>query len=348
MDNLQTVDQLEDRLSQPTPGLLDDLRKLPGDLLILGVGGKIGPSLARMARRALDQLGRKQDRVIGVDKVIGMPPSGGYDLTAELKKTGIVPVACDLLDRQALAKLPDAPNIIFLAGMKFGTAAGPELTWAMNTLVPAHAAERYPKSRFVVFSTGCVYPFVPVTSGGSVEEDPAGPPGDYANSCVGRERIFTFFSKKNQTPVTIFRLNYAIDLRYGLLCDLAQKILTGETVDVTMGHVNLLWQRDVNARALQCLAHAASPPFILNVTGPETLTVRSLAERLGKLLGTPAKITGKEADTAWVSNAAKSVKLFGPPTAGIEQLLVWVAEWAKHGGSTLGKPTHFETRDGKF
>ena len=341
MDKFLTTDQLEICLSEPTPGLLDTLRQHPGDILVLGVGGKMGPTLARMARRALDQLGSK-------DKVIGVARFSSKDLPVELEKHGVIPVACDLLNRQAVAKLPDAPNIIFMAGQKFGTSSGPELTWAMNTLVPEHTCERYPQSRIVAFSTGCVYPLVPVASGGSREDDPVGPPGDYANSCVGRERIFQYFSKKNGTPVAIYRLNYAIDLRYGVLIDLAQKILAGEEIDVAMGHVNILWQRDANARALQCLAIAASPAVPINITGPETLAVRDLANQLGKLLGKPAKVVGKEAPTAWLNNAGKYSQLFGQPSASVEQMLIWVADWVKRGGATLNKPTHFEARDGKF
>lgn len=337
MDRLLTVDQLEDRLSEPTPGLIADLKQLPGDLIILGVGGKMGPTLARMAKRADPKR-----------KVFGVARFSSKAIAAELEKYGVQPVPCDLLDRQAVAKLPDAPNVIFMAGQKFGTSSGPELTWAMNTLVPEHACERYPKSRIVAFSTGCVYPLAPVTSGGSRETDPLGPPGDYANSCVGRERIFEYFSKKNGTPVAIYRLNYAIDLRYGVLLDLATKVWAGEEVDVTMGHVNILWQRDANARALQCLKLAASPAIPINITGPETLKVRDLATQLGKLLGKPAKIVGKEAPTAWLNNAGKSIELFGQPSASVEQMLAWTADWVKHGGATLNKPTHFEARDGKF
>ena len=341
MDKFLTANQLDDCLSEPTPGLLDSLRQLPGDILVLGVGGKMGPTLARMARRGLDQLGRK-------DRVIGVARFSSKELPAELEKHGVVPVACDLLDRKAVAKLPDAANVIFMAGQKFGTSSGPELTWAMNVLVPEHTCERYPQSRIVAFSTGCVYPLVPVASGGSREDDPLGPPGDYANSCVGRERIFQYFSKKNGTPVAIYRLNYAIDLRYGVLLDLAQKIWSGKPVDVATGHVNIIWQRDANARALQCLAIAASPAVPVNITGPETLAVRDLAEQLGKHLGKPVRIVGTEAPTAWLNNASRSIQLFGAPTASVEEMLAWVAGWVKRDGKTLNKPTHFEARDGKF
>jgi nucleoside-diphosphate-sugar epimerase len=247
-----------------------------------------------------------------------------------------------------VAKLPDAPNVIFMAGQKFGTGSAPELTWAMNTLVPAHCAERYARSRIVAFSTGCVYPLVTVASGGSRETDELGPPGDYANSCVGRERVFTYFSRKNNTPVLLYRLNYAIDLRYGVLLDVATKVWRGEPVDVTMGYANVIWQRDANAQALQCLALAAAPPAILNVTGPETISIRALAQQFGELFGRPVQIVGQEAPTAWLSNSAKAQKLFGPPSVAVDQLIAWTAEWVRHGGATLNKPTHFEVRDGKF
>jgi nucleoside-diphosphate-sugar epimerase len=317
---------------------LETLGQLPGDLVVLGVGGKMGPTLARMARRALGQ----RDRVIGVARFTD------GDLPGQLRQHGIEPVACDLLDCHAVQKLPDAPNVIFMAGQKFGTAQGPELTWAMNTLVPAHCAERYAQSRIVVFSTGCVYPLVPTPSGGSREDDELSPPGDYPNSCVGRERIFMYFSKRNGTPIAINRLNYATDLRYGVLLDVALKVWRGEPVDVTMGHVNLLWQRDANAQALQCLAFAATPPAIINVTGPEIVSIRKVAQRFGELMGRPVMLTGREAPTAWLSNTTKAQRLFGPPTVSLEQLIEWTADWVQGGGPTLGKPTHFEVRDGKF
>lgn len=335
---MRTVEQLEDRLSEPTPGVVATLAKCPGDVLVLGVGGKMGPTLARMVKRAVGPARR----------VIGAARFSSSDLAAELQRHGIETIACDLLDRAAVGRLPDAPNIIFMAGQKFGTSAEPELTWAMNTLAPAHVAERYWQSRIVAFSTGCVYPLVPVSSGGSREEDSIGPVGDYPNSCVGRERVFTYFSKRHGTPVAIYRLNYAIDLRYGVLLDVAMKVWRGEPVDVTMGFVNIIWQRDANAQAIQSLEYASSPPFIINVTGAETLSIRSLAEEFGRLLGKHVTITGQEAPTAWLSNPAKAYRLFGPPTATVTEMIAWTAQWIQAGGATLGKPTHFEVRDGKF
>lgn len=336
-----TNEELKELLSRPTPGVMATLERLPGDILILGVAGKMGLTLARMARRALDQLGRQ-------DKVIGVARFSNPEAEAELHEHGIETRRCDLLDREAVEKLPLAPNILFLAGQKFGTSSGPELAWAMNTLVPAYCAEKYSDSRIVAFSTGCVYPLTPVIQGGSREGDDLGPPGDYANSCVGRERIFTYYSKKNGTPLTIYRLNYAIDLRYGVLLDVAQKVWNSEPLDVTMGHANVIWQGDANAQALQCLEYASSPPFIINITGPETISLRALAHRFGELLGREPIITGEESPTAWLNNASQAHRLFGYPTVSLDQMVQWVAEWVQNSGATLGKPTHFEEREGKF
>jgi dTDP-4-dehydrorhamnose reductase len=260
----------------------------------------------------------------------------------------VQPISCDLTDRDAVSRLPDAPNIIFMAGQKFGTSDRPELTWVMNTLVPAVVAERYARSRILVFSTGCVYPLTPTDGPGSREADVLDPPGEYANSCVGRERVFTHFSKQNGTPALLFRLNYAIDLRYGVLLDVAQKVAQGAAVDVTMGWANVIWQGDANARAIQCLAHTATPPRPVNVTGREKISVRALAERFGQLLQRTPVITGKEAPTAWLSDASRSFELFGPVTVTLDEMIEAVAHWVKRGGATLGKPTHFESRNGQF
>jgi nucleoside-diphosphate-sugar epimerase len=338
---ISTVAELEERLSRPTAGAVAAVRELPGDFVVLGVGGKIGPTLARMIRRALDQLGRR-------DRVVGVARFSTPGLPARLEQAGIEPVAGDLLDRAFVQRLPEAANVLFLAGQKFGTRTGPELTWAMNTYVPALCAERYARSRIMAFSTGCVYPLVPVTGGGAREEDPLGPPGDYANSCVGRERIFTYFARQNGTTVAICRLNYAIDLRYGVLLDVGRKVLRGERVDVTTGHANLIWQRDANAQAIQCLRHAANPPFVVNVTGPEPVSIRSVAQRFGELLGRPVQFTGQEAPTAWLADSTKARRLFGPPETSLEEMLECVAAWLQQGGPTLDQPTHFEVRDGQF
>jgi nucleoside-diphosphate-sugar epimerase len=333
---------LEEWLSRPTPGVLDTLRRLDGDILVLGAGGKMGPSLARMARRGLDAIDAPTRRVIAVSR-FSSPRA-----KTELEEHGVQAVACDLLDREAVRALPDAPNVIFMAGQKFGTSDAPELTWAMNTLVPAHVAERYARSRIVVFSTGCVYPLVAIESGGARESDPLGPPGDYANSCVGRERVFAHFAKRDQTPTLMYRLSYAIDLRYGVLRDVAQSVWDGRPVDATMGYANVIWQGDANARAIQCLDHVACPPAALNVTGRERVSIRDLAHRFGEAFGRSARVTGRESGTAWLFNAARSYELFGPPTVTLDEMIAAVAQWVRQGGENLGKPTHFESRDGQF
>jgi nucleoside-diphosphate-sugar epimerase len=252
------------------------------------------------------------------------------------------------MERAAVQTLPDAANIIFMAGQKFGTADMPELTWVMNTLVPAIVAERYARSRIVVFSTGCVYPLAPVSGPGSREEDALGPPGEYANSCVGRERVFAHFAQQHGTRALFFRLCYAIDLRYGVLLDVAQKVAQGLPVDVTMGAANVIWQGDANARAIQCLAHASSPPVALNVTGLERVSIRELAQRFGELLDRPAEITGTESPIAWIWDASRSYDWFGPPRVSLEEMIEATAQWVRQGGATLSKPTHFEITDGRF
>lgn len=328
-------------LGRPCSGVLTTLRKLRGDVMILGAAGKMGATTASMLRQGFNQLGRN-NRIFGVSR-FSNPAS-----RAELERAGAETIQCDLAHRDELTTLPDCPNILFLAGQKFGSSGAPDLTWAMNTIVPGYVAERFCHSRIVAFSTGCVYPFVPVSSGGSTETDELGPPGDYANSCVGRERIFTYFSKRNGTPVAINRLNYSIDLRYGVLVDIAQKVLARQPVDVSTGHVNIIWQGDAVARAIRLLDYADTSPFILNVTGPETLSVRAIAERFGELLERPVVITGKEQPTAWLSNAAKSIELFGPPSVSADQMIQLVADYLSGGGTVLGKPTCFQARSGRF
>lgn len=337
-DTPANITELEEWLSRPTEAVEDALKSLEGNLMILGAGGKMGPTLARMARRALPE-----DR-----DVIAVSRFSSQATVAELESHGVTVIRCDLLDRTAVAELPAAPNVIFMAGQKFGTQDQPELTWMMNGVLPAIVAERYANSRLVVFSTGCVYPFAPVDSGGSRETDPVAPTGEYAWSCAARERVFTHFSKRNGTPLLIFRLNYAIDLRYGVLHDIATKVHRGQPVDVSMGYVNVIWQGDANARALQCLSHTASPPEILNVTGAETLSVRNLAERFGVLLEREPVITGEESATAWLSDASRSFDWFGTPAVSLEEMLQATAGWIARGGESLGKPTHFETRDGNY
>ncbi|MEN3940420.1 NAD-dependent epimerase/dehydratase family protein [Prosthecobacter sp. SYSU 5D2] len=342
MKPLLTQDDLEDQLSLPTPGVLDTLRALDGDVMVLGAGGKMGPTLARMLRRGFDAVGKKDRTVYAVSRF------SNPGAAAELEVHGVRTLACDLLDRADVQALPEVANVIFMAGQKFGTHDSPELTWVMNTIVPAIVADRYVGSRIVVFSTACVYPLMPVAGPGSREEDALGPPGDYANSCVGRERIFTHYAKETGTRALMFRLSYAIDLRYGVLHDVAQRVAQGQPVDVTMGHANIIWQGDANARAIQCLERTACPPPALNVTGLERVSIRAVAEQFGSLLGKPAVITGSEAPTAWLFDASRSYEWFGPPTVTLEEMIHATAQWVRQGGASLGKPTHFETRDGNF
>lgn len=332
---------LEERLSRPTPGVLETLERLEGDILILGVGGKMGPTLARMVRRAGDSLGKKR-------RVLGAARFSDPAVEARLQAVGVETLRCDLLDRAAVERLPEAPNVIYMAGQKFGTGTEPARTWAMNVVAPAYAAARFAGARTVVFSTGCVYPNTPVASGGARENDPLEPLGEYANSCVGRERIYTYFAQQHATPLALFRLNYAIDLRYGVLTDVARKVMSGIPIDLTMGYVNVIWQGDANAWAIQSLAHAICPPFLLNATGPETVSIRALAGRFGELLGRAPVFTGTEADTALLSNASQAHRLFGAPTVPLEQMVLWTAQWLRQGGRTLDRPTHFEVRDGRF
>ena len=338
-----TDHEIETLLSQPTPGAIEAVRALDGDFMVLGVGGKMGTSLAVMLRRALDAAGRSA-RVYGVSR-FSRPAA-----KTELEKFGIIPVACDLADPQQVANLPGAANVEYLAGQKFGTDSAPDETWIQNTVVPSLVAQKFRASRIVIFSTGCVYPFVP-TGGpgqGATEATPVAFLGEYASTCVGRERVFTHYSRKYGTPQLMFRLNYSVELRYGVLVDVATRILAGEPIDVTMGYFNLIWQGDACARSIQCLQQVASPPKLLNVTGAEKLSIRAVAGQFGRLLGKPVKLTGQEAAAAWISDASESVRLFGPTTVSLTQMMQMIADYLQAGGKLLGKPTHFETRDGKF
>ncbi|HID75401.1 MAG TPA: NAD(P)-dependent oxidoreductase [Planctomycetaceae bacterium] len=338
---IKTVDELEERLSRPAPEVVDLMGRLEGDLIVLGVGGKIGPSLARMARRASDEAGRRR-RVIGVSR-FSRP-----GLQEQLEAQGIETIRCDLLDRSALEALPDVPLVLYLAAMKFGATGNEPLTWAMNTYLPGMVAERYRNSRIVAYSTGNVYAMAPVTSNGSVETDPPCPVGDYAMSCLGRERIFSYFSQRFEIPTALVRLNYANELRYGVLTDLAQKVLAEQPIDLNMGYFNVIWQGDSNAMTLRALEHVAVPPWVVNMTGPDKLRVRDVAEQFGRLLDKPVRFHGTEAPDALLSDARRGYAKLGRPQVSVEQMIRWVAYWQQQGGPTLGKPTHFETRDGKF
>ena len=335
-DRIEDTDQLEDLMSTPTPALAADLARVPGDLLVLGVGGKMGPTLARMARRAAP------DR-----RVIGVARFSEPGLRAKLEAFGVECVAADLLDRDAIARLPDAPNVVFMAGRKFGSQGSEWLTWAMNAHVPALVAERYRAARIVAFSTACVYPCVPLDGGGAREDLAPTPPGEYANSCVARERLFEHFSHLHATPGRLIRLSYAIDMRYGVLHDLARKVLAREPIDLAMGHANVIWQGDANAQALRALAHCTAPTSALNVSGP-VVSLRDAAAGLGERLGVAPVLVGTEAPTAWLVDVTQATRLFGPPSVPLERMLDWTASWVARGGASLGKPTHYEVRDGNY
>jgi len=339
--SIRDVVELEGLLSEPTEALVRSLGTLDGDIMILGVGGKMGPTLARMAKRASETAGSLR-RVIGVSRF------SSQELERKLQEWGVETIRCDLLDRRALSQLPDAPNVVYMAGMKFGCTGQEALTWAMNSYLPGLVSEKYRDSRIVAFSTGNVYGLSPVSSGGSLEGDGLSPVGDYAMSCLGRERIFEHFSRTENTRLSIIRLNYATEVRYGVLVDIAQRVFSGQPVALSMGYLNAIWQRDASAMSLRSLAYGSVPPFVLNVTGPELLSVRRVAEEFGKLLHKPVRLEGVESEDALLSDAQKSRDLFGPPTVSAEQMMIWIADWVSRGGETLAKPTHFEERAGKF
>ncbi len=338
---IEGSEQLEEVMSRPTPEVVEAMREMTGDLLVLGVGGKMGPTLAKLAKRAIDKSGSGK-RVIGVSRF------SSPGLQADLNRAGIETIACDLLNETELRRLPEVPNVIFMAGRKFGATGNESLTWAMNTYLPGRVAEKYRNSRIAVFSTGNVYPLTPVSYGGATETHFVDPIGEYAQSCLGRERVFEHASNQFGTTLAILRLNYAIDLRYGILLDIAEKVYGEKPVDVTMGAANVIWQRDANAVVLRSLRHCQSPPMLLNLTGPEIVSIRWLATRFGEIFGKVPVFEGVEADTALLSNAARSHHLFGYPRISLEQMVQWVAHWVEIGGMTLGKPTKFEVRDGKF
>jgi nucleoside-diphosphate-sugar epimerase len=336
-ETIADIDALDDLLCRPSQPLIDDLGKVDGDLMILGVAGKMGSTLAGLAKAASP--GR---RVIGVAR-FSDPSVRGW-----LEARGIETIPCDLLDEAAIAALPKCPNIVFMAGRKFGAAGDLSLTWAMNALVPALVAQAFPQSRIVAFSTGCVYPFVPVIGKGADETTPPDPPGEYAQSCVGRERMFEYFSKKFNTPGRLFRLNYAIDMRYGVLHDVATRILQGEPIDVSLGHVNFIWQGDAASQALRCLAHCETPTSPINVSSFEVLAVRDLAAELGRRLNREPIIVGTEQPTAWLTDTTQATKLFGLPMVDTERLIAWTADWVNRSMPSLGKPTKYEVRDGRY
>lgn len=334
---LDSVEQLEDLMTTPSAALIETLRGLSGDIMVLGVGGKMGPTLSRLAKRAAPH-----------KRVIGVARFSEPGLRQSLERHGVECITADLSSREELARLPDIPNIVFMAGRKFGSSGSEWLTWAMNAYAPALVAERFAASRIVVFSTACVYPFVDVNGPGAREDAPlTPPPGEYANSCVARERLFQHFSHQLGTPGRLIRLSYAIDMRYGVLHDIAQKLLAGEAIDLSMGHANIIWQGDANDWALRALAHCTAPTSGLNVSGP-AIRIRDVATALAARLGVAPVFTGSEAPTAWLIDIDEALHLFGPPAVPLDALLDWTADWVRRGMDSLGKPTHYEARDGKY
>ncbi|RMF41900.1 MAG: NAD(P)-dependent oxidoreductase [Planctomycetota bacterium] len=338
---IESEDQLDEFLSTPTPELVDAVRGWEGRVLVLGAGGKMGPSLCWLARRALDQAGA-QASVTAVSRFRN-PAARRW-----LEDRGIETIAADLFDGDQLSRLPDARRVVYLVGMKFGTSSNPELTWAVNTLVPAMVADRYRTASIVALSTGNVYPLSPVDSTGSREDDPLTPIGEYANAAVARERIFEYCSRRNETAICLVRLNYAHDLRYGVITDIGLKLAGDAPIDVTMGYFNAIWQGDANALILRCFELCSHPPTAINLAGPQRLRVRDVAEQLARRLGREPQFVGRESSTALLSDPTRLVQRFGPPCVDADTLIDWVGHWMANGGPTLGKPTHFEVRDGRY
>ncbi len=341
MIKIRNVGELESFQSDPDENLISDLKKLDGDIMILGIGGKMGPTLGMLAVNAIKEINSHQ-------KVYGTSRFSDKDLKVKLENKGIQTLSGDLLDEDFLKELPDCRNIIYMAGNKFGTSGNEHFTWAMNSYLPGRIAEKFKNSRMVVFSSGNVYPFMPNDTKGATENTRPGPLGEYAQSCLGRERVFEHFSIRNETPMLIYRLNYAVDLRYGVLHDIAKDVFEGRPIDLTTRYVNVIWQGDANSYALRSLLQCRTPAKFLNITGPEKIDVRWVAEELGERLDRQVSFTGTAAPKSLLNDATQAFDLFGKPKVQISQLLDWTAEWVMAGGEDLGKPTHFQERKGNF
>ena len=338
---IETEEQLDEVLTRPGAELVQFIRTVSSPLLILGAGGKMGPTLALRAKRAAEEAKHRLD-------VIAVSRFSDQKARKLLEAQNLKTISCDLLDASTLRKLPDATNIIYLVGLKFGTSENPSATWAMNTIVPARVMERYPDARIVALSTGNVYPLSPVTRGGSVETDPLTPLGEYANAAVARERIFEFYSRQNKTAVALLRLFYAVELRYGVLVDIARKVHGGEPIELANGFFNCIWQGDANDMTIRALSLTSAPPSAWNLCRPEVFSVKTVATKLGELLDRAPKFSGTEAPTALLGNSANVCAKLGNPTVSLNAMLQWIAHWVKQGGRNLAKPTHFEVRDGNY
>jgi len=338
---MRNIESVYKKLLEPSADLIEDIATIDGDIIVLGIGGKMGPGLARVAKQAIDKAGINK-------KIIGVARFSEPGLQEQLNSEGIETISADLLNEDDLQALPQEKNVLYLAGTKFGTTGKESLTWAMNSYLPGRVAQKFKNSRIVVFSTGNVYPLVPVVSGGATEDLPPEPIGEYAQSCLGRERIFQYFSLKNNTPVLIYRLNYANDVTYGVLHEIAKSVKENQPVDLSMGTASVIWQGDANEIAIRCLKHCSVPAKILNVTGPETVSLRWLAEQFGKMLGVTPEFINEERSTSFLSNAAESFRLFGYPKVTLKQMMEVILGWLNEGGKTINKPTHFSERKGKY
>jgi hypothetical protein len=340
-ERIDSEGQLEEVLTRPSPALVEFVRTLPSPLLILGAGGKMGPTLAMLVKRAADTAEYPLE-------VFAASRFGNAELVTKLNRSGVKTFTCDLLDKQVLQRLPDAPNILYLVGLKFGTAQNPPATWAINTIAPTRVAERYPGSRIVALSTGNVYPLGEVGRGGSLESEPLTPLGEYANAAVGRERVFEYHSHVAHIPIALIRLFYAVELRYGVLVDIARKVCDDTPIDLGNGYFNCVWQGDANEMVVRALSLATCPPSSWNLCRPEIFSVRAVASRFGELFGQNPRFTGHESSTALLGNSNLLCSRLGSPAIALERMLGWIAGWVERGGRDLGKPTHFEARDGRY
>jgi nucleoside-diphosphate-sugar epimerase len=337
-DRFRDEAHLEDFMSTPTRGLVEDFANLDGDILVLGVAGKVGPTLAMMAKRAAP-----------AKRVIGVARFSDANVKLRLEAAGVETIPCDLLDREAVARLPRVANVVYMAGKKFGVTGGEPFAWAMNAVVPAYVGEKFSGTRFVAFSTLCVYPFSPVDGPGATPDDtPPTPLGEYANGCVARERVFQYFSEKTNSPGRLARLNYAIDCRYGVLSDIAQWVRSGAPIDIRTGVANCIWQGDAIAHILRCLRHGTVPARAINIGAPQATSVRAAAHRFGEIFDRAPIFTGTEQSTAWHNDCSEARTLFGDPVIDLDTMIRWNADWLQRDQPLHHKPTHYEERAGQF